>query len=146
MHLPTACHRMHAAQGVESDGSLRAAKQFDTFIADEHAVHAGPKHMGFRVALFMHFVPEDRLHAIQPFTQVTAATTIHHFSDFADNLLGDRAMLQWASDKPWLSYIGLPMWETLVKTLPALQKEYYNDKTNSEGLYVDPDLLRDLHP
>lgn len=135
--------RMQRAQGIDDDGSYRAAKKYDTFIAGEHEIHAGPEHQGHRNVFFSHFIPEALLPKVEPFVQVSAANVIHHFVDTADNLLGDRAMLQWAEHEPWLAYHDLDMMEDLRETLPALQKKYYNEKNKPEQ-YVNPKLLDTL--
>ena len=132
---------MQQARGVADDGSLRRGTNFDTYMASEVEVHAGPEHVGHRCILFIHLVPLSKLNEIEPFEQISAATVIHHFSDIADNLLGDRALLQWAHHRPWLQYKGLDMWPTLCETLPYLRRKYYNDKANDPDNYVQPHLL-----
>ena len=131
---------MQKAKGVQPDGSLRPAMTFDTFMASELEIHAGPDHEGDRTVLFAHLVPESKMHQVQPFAQVSAATVLHNFADKSDNLLGDRAMLQWAHHRPWLQFKDFPMWPTLCKTLPYLRAEYYNDKKDPDN-YVQPHLL-----
>jgi len=127
-------------QARNADGSLQEAGLFDAFAMPTSTVHRGPAHSGFRALFFVVWFPMHT--TVPPVVQVSAATVIHHFCDIANNILGDRMLLEYAEFKPWLHFKDLPMWEQLCVSLPRMREEDYNDPNKPN--YVPESLMAEL--